>query len=260
MAHDLSFQTQVSGRTPKGLELRGIPLEKLIAEADFVSTLFLSITGTKPTPGQAKMLNALLVAAIDHGIEPASGFIPRVVASSGNSILTAMATSILALGPYHGGAITDAMRVFETFKHDSSDIELACAHLIGEYKKNHKRIPGYGHAVYKDEDPRAQQLLKIAQASQLDPFYSNVAQILEQVLENTLKKKLVLNVDGAMAALLVTLGFPAESGNAIFAVARVAGSIAHIVEEQQAEHWVRRLDPSNIEYSSKTQTKSEDNN
>lgn len=251
MSHDLSFQTTVSGRTKDGLVLRGQSLEKLIAEADFVSTLFLSITGREPTAGETKMLNALLVAAIDHGIEPASGFVPRVVAASGNDILTAMASTILALGPYHGGAITSAMKVFQTFSPALSDIELACSELVSEYKNGGVRIPGYGHPLYKTEDPRSQQLLKIAQAAKLDPFYPNVAQILEQVIESRYKKRLVLNVDGAMAAILVAMNFPAQSGNAIFAVARVAGSVAHIIEEQQNQSWVRRLDPSQVTYQPK---------
>ena len=96
MAQDLTFQTTVSGHTSNGVELRGIPLEELITEADFVSTVFLSLTGNKPTAPQKKLFNAILVASIDHGIQPASGFVPRVVAASGNDILTAMASTLLA--------------------------------------------------------------------------------------------------------------------------------------------------------------------
>lgn len=257
MAHDLTFTTSVSGHTDAGLELRGVPLEKLIGKADFASALFLSITGRQPKSGETKMLNAILVASLDHGIEPASGFVPRVVAASGNSMLTAMASSILALGPYHGGAISDAMEVFQGFSPDTKDIELECSLLVAEYRRLHQRLPGYGHAIYKDEDPRAQQLLKIAQAAQLPPFYANVAQILEQVLENTLKRKLVLNIDGAIAALLVSMGFDSKAGNALFAVARVAGSIAHILEEQNQGTWVRRVNPADIKYEPQTQTKTE---
>jgi citrate synthase len=88
---DLTFTTKISGNTEKGAELRGTPLHELINEANFVSTLFLSITGRKPSDAECKLLNAMLVASIDHGIEPASGFVPRVIAASGNSLLTAMA-------------------------------------------------------------------------------------------------------------------------------------------------------------------------
>ena len=248
MAHSLSFTTAVSGRRNGKLELRGIPLESLIGKADFASTLFLSITGRQPSTGESQVLNAILVAAIDHGIEPASGFVPRVVAASGNSMLTAMASSILALGPYHGGAITDAMNLFSKITPEVTDVELACTQLIRTYAQNKKRVPGFGHPEYKTEDPRAQQLLKIAQKSKLDSFYPNLAQSIEQAVENTFKRKLVLNVDGAIAALLVAMNFPPESGNALFAVARVAGSIAHILEEQQQANWVRRLDPKEVEY------------
>jgi len=249
MAQDLTFTTTVSGHTDHGLELRGVSLDKLIDQADFVATLFLAITGHTPTAGQNKLLNAILVASIDHGIEPASGFVPRVVAASGNSMLTAMASTLLALGPYHGGAVTAAMEVFTQFQVSTTNLEADCLAVVLEHKKNHQRLPGFGHPIYTDLDPRAQQLLLIAQRAKINPFYANVAQTLEQVLETTLKRKLVLNVDGAVGALLIAMGFLPQAGNGIFALARVGGSIAHIIEEQQNWQSVRRVPHESITYS-----------
>ena len=109
MAKDLTFKTSVSGHTDQGHELRGQQLSSLVDQADFTATLFLAITGKPPTPSELFVFNAILTASIDHGIEPASGFVPRVVAASGNDAKTAMASTLLALGDYHGGAINGAM-------------------------------------------------------------------------------------------------------------------------------------------------------
>ena len=79
--------------------------------------------------------------------------------------------------------------------------------------------------------------------------YMNLALQIEHTLEEETLKKLVINIDGAMAALLLTMGFDVLSGNALFGVARAAGSIAHIIEEQNSGDWVRRLSPGDVTYT-----------
>lgn len=249
MSQDLSFVTAVSGHTTKGIMLRNHPLLDLVEEADFVSTLFLSMTGRKPKKNEKKIMNAILVSSIDHGINPASGFVPRVVASSGNDILTCMASSLLALGPYHGGAITSAMQVFLAVSKDGDDIEKACDNLIDDYRIQKKRVPGFGHPKYTKVDPRAKLLFDMARKADLEIVYMNIAKQMEHSLEQKLNRKLVLNIDGAIAALLLTLGIDLIAGNAVFGLARVAGSIAHIVEEQKSGKWVRRIKEADVEYA-----------
>lgn len=249
MTQDLTFVTGVSGHTSKGVMIRNKPLLDLVAEADFVGTFFLSLTGRVPKKSEKQILNAILVASIDHGINPASGFVPRVVASSGNDVLTCMASALLALGPYHGGAITDAMRVLKQVYEDGDDKEQACERLIDSFRFEKKRIPGYGHPKYKKVDPRAKLLFEIARDGQLDIEYMNLAKQMEHSLEQKLNKKLILNIDGAIAALLLTIGIDPIAGNAIFGLARVAGSIAHVVEEQKSGKWVRRIKDGDVEFA-----------
>ncbi len=250
MSADLKFKTAISGHTEEGLELRGQLLEELIAEADFTSTLFLSITGRKPSKGENKLLNVLLVAAIDHGINPASGFVPRVVAASGNDMLTAMASTLLALGPLHGGAVLGAMQIFSQLQPAATnDIEQATINLINDYQSKNQRLPGFGHPLYTTIDPRTKIIFEMAKNEGLDLQYLNIAYTVETHLEYAVGKKLVINIDGAMAALLLTLGFSLEVGNAIFGLARVAGSIAHIAEEKQQKNGVRRLPKADVAYS-----------
>lgn len=250
MVQPLKFSTKVSGYTAKGMVLRGRPLTKLIQEGDFVKTLFISITGREPNTAEKKMLNTILVASIDHGLQPSSGFIPRVIAAAGNDINTAMASVFMALGPYHGGAVTGAMQVFEKLK-KAKDIEKASQEIVDEYQKLHKRIPGFGHGQYKDRakgDPRTKQLFKLAIDNGLSREVITIAETLEEIIEWKMKKVLVINVDGGIAALLVTMGFDAKAGNALFALGRAAGSIAHIIEEQNSGEWVRRLADEDVEY------------
>jgi citrate synthase len=246
MSHDVQFTTTVSHHTKDGVELRGRSLSSLINQADFVSTFFLSLTGRAPTEPERVIFNAILTACIDHGIEPASGFVPRVIAASGNEVKTAMAGTILSIGEYHGGAITKAMETLQSIHSQRPSIEKACVSLVTTTKERHERIMGFGHAIYKDADPRAEELLKLAMKHGLSPDYISIARTLEQTLEQITRKKLVLNVDGAIAALLLTMEFDPLAGTAIFALARTAGSIAHIIEELRQNQPVRRLPEGSV--------------
>jgi citrate synthase len=248
MPQPLKFKTKVSGHTNDGMILRDRKLIDLVKEANFVDTLFLSLTGRQPKPAESKLLNAILVASIDHGINPASGFVPRVVAASGNDVLTSMASTLLALGPYHGGAITNCMDVLAEVESAGNNLESSCRTLVKEFRSDKKRIPGFGHPVYKTEDPRVVLLFKMARDSKLDNKYINIAQMIEHELEEAAGRKLIINVDGAIAALFMTMDIDPIAGNAIFGLARTAGSIAHILEEQKSGKWVRRLDEGDTEY------------
>jgi citrate synthase len=245
---DLTFKTKVSGHTSKGMKIRGVLLSNLVEEASFVRTLFLSITGHQPSPAEEHILNAVLVASIDHGVQPASGFVPRVVAASGNDILPAMASTLLALGPYHGGAVSAAMKVLLELQSEQKDKEKKAQQIVLEHKRNKQRVPGYGHPQYTTADPRVTQLFEIARKAKFDIEYCQLARILESALESSTGKQLVLNIDGGIAALLLGLGIKPEAGNALFGLARVAGSIAHILEEQTDGDWVRRLPESAVSY------------
>jgi citryl-CoA lyase len=252
MVNDLTFTTKISGHTPDGLELRGHSLSSLVEKGDFVGALFLSIQGRPATADETFMLNAILTASIDHGIEPASGFVPRVVAASGNEIKTAMASSLLALGEYHGGAVSAAMKTMqEVLSHSQEhggDLEKSCIEIATTYRQRKQVVSGFGHAIYKTEDPRAQQLIRLAREHHLKNEYLNISEMLEHALETVIGKKLVLNIDGALAAVLLSMHFSPTVGNAIFALARVGGSIAHILEEIEQGNRVRRLSESDVSY------------
>jgi citrate synthase len=255
----LIFKTAISGHTKKGMELRSVALSELVEEANFVKTLFLSLTGREAKPAETHLLNAILVASIDHGIQPASGFVPRAVAASGGDVLSAMASTLLALGPYHGGAITATMQVLQDLATRADDKEKTAQEIIKEHRQAKKRLPGFGHPQYKKEDPRVTQLFAMARAARLSVEYCELARLLETTLESTTGKPLVLNVDGGIAALLLALNIPPAAGNAIFGVARVAGSIAHILEEQSDGDWVRRLSPEAVEYAPDTSQRGQRN-
>lgn len=240
---NLTFQTEVSGEFNGVHYIRNTPLSELVGHTSFAYALYYMITGTKPSSAQEQMLDAILVASMDHGLSPASGFVPRVVASTGNTLVHSIAAGILALGPYHGLAISEA----------AETIQQVHAHGIESLNDSHftsrKRIKGLGHPHYKHSDPRADQLFQLAREQGIGHEYQETLLHIQQAVFQQLDKHLVINIDGAIAAILLDLGFPPQAGNGLFAVARTGGMVAHVLEEQQKEKPVRRIDESNVTFT-----------
>ena len=239
---NLQFQTQVSGEKEGIHFIRNHPLADLVGTTSYAAVVYYMITGILPDQHQEKLLNAILVASIDHGISPASGFVPRVVASTGNDVVHAMTAGLLALGPYHGGAIGGAAEIFTQVR------EKGIESLQESHFSSRKRLLGFGHPHYKHTDPRADQLFELARAEGVSTQHQEIAFAIQKTIFEKLEKHLVINIDGAIAALLLDLGFPAEAGNGLFALARSGGMIAHILEEYK-EKTVLRIDESEITFT-----------
>ncbi|RME31629.1 citryl-CoA lyase [Candidatus Woesearchaeota archaeon] len=239
----MKCKTAVSHLTDDDLVIRGEKLSSLVAEASFTDAVFLILSGRKPAAKESRLFASILTSIIDHGTGTASALTSRFVASTGNALNASVAAGVLALGEYHGGAIETAMRQL-------ADVKDAKA-FVAEALKEKRRIMGFGHKVYKDEDPRVTQLYGIAEEVGYESPYLTLARDIERELAVQKGKKLVLNIDGFIAAALLGMGFPPEVGKGVFIIGRVPGLVAHAVEERQREKPVRRLDEADIEYDGK---------
>lgn len=246
-----TWKTSITKVEPNKLLLRGYRLDELMGAVTFSQGIFLALRGTLPTEKESKILDAILVSSIDHGVTPPSCLAARIIASTGAPFNAALAGAILAISKHHGGAIEDAMELFQealsrrkTLKGTHEEAALA---MIQEYRDAGKRLPGYGHRLHT-KDPRSQRLFQMAHELDLARDYVKVAEAIEAGTEKTLGKRLPLNVDGAMAALLCEMGFPNQLGNAFFMMARVAGVIAHIFEEQTTMRPMRHINPKEHVY------------
>lgn len=238
----MQFSTQVSGQHEGIHYIRRQPLSQLVSNMSFAAAIYYMITAQQPNPAQEKVFNALLVASIDHGISPASGFVPRVVTSNGNDLVHSMASGLLALGPYHGGAISGCAQMLVQVEKAGLD-SLQQSHFA-----SNKRLPGLGHPHYKHSDPRTEQLFAIAKDQKIDDKYQKLMLQIQEYMYKETDKHLVVNIDGAIAALLLDLGFPPQAGNGLFALARAGGMIAHCLEEK-TEKPVRRIDEENVDFT-----------
>lgn len=236
----MKWRTAISAQKDGELYLRGVRLVDLIGKASFAEAIFLALQGRFPVKNETKMLDAVFVSLIEHGIEVPSAFVARSVASTGNSANTAIAAGVLAMGDFHGGAIERAAWYLQSKETPRV--------IVAQALKNKERLPGYGHKVYKTEDPRARALFEKAQELKLPQTYITRARAIERELKRVSGNGIPLNIDGAVAAVMSELRFGWRLGKSFFILGRLPGLIAHIEEEYQNEKPYRRLDPEDVEY------------
>jgi citryl-CoA lyase len=220
--------------------IRGYSLLELIQHATFSEAVCLLLTGSLPTAEHKNVWDAILVSAIDHGLLAPSADIARRVASTGNTVNTAVAAGISAIGDFHGGAIEQIGKLLQEFPADtSSSIDELAEKLLARGLTISKRIPGYGHKVYTT-DPRVIALFAVAKENNLPDHYLQLARAVEKKLESHAGRKLCINIDGGMAAILSSLGISWQMFRGIFIIARTPGLVAHVYEQHAREKPVIR--------------------
>ncbi|MDH4228508.1 MAG: citryl-CoA lyase [Nitrospirota bacterium] len=238
---DVLWKTGVAGQIDGTTVVRGYPLDDLIGNISFPETIYLVLKGELPSKPEAKMMNAMLTACIDHGIAPPSVVAARTVFSGGNSLNSAVAAGALTLGDFHGGAIEQCMKLFMELVGDfKGDVRQLAKDKVAEMKANKVRFPGFGHKLYK-RDPRTVRMLELAKEYGFGGQFIDFAVAVQDVLEETMGRPMPLNVDGAIAAILCDMGFDWKVGKGFFIIARIPGVVAHIVEEWSREKPFRRL-------------------
>ena len=236
----MQFKTNISKTKDGKHSIRGYDLVDLIKTKSFIEVMFLLLRGDFAKENEKKLLEAMLVAATENGIEAPSIFVPRIVAASGNDAHVALAAGMLAIGEKHGGAAEKAAKFFADHMKETPE-------AVVEDHKN-EIIPGFGHKVYKEEDPRSKALYEKAKELGFSCNYFNFAYEIEKELENKKSKKLPLNIDGALACCMLELGFDAKLGKALFLISRIVGMSAHVLEEMQQGNSYYRLNENDITY------------
>jgi citrate synthase len=217
--------------------------EPIPARSDysFAENFLWMLKGVQPQPQESAVIDAYLVLLSEHGMN-ASTFSARVTTSTLSDMYSAMTTAIGTLkGAAHGGANEEAMRMF--FEIGSAE---NVEHWFNAYvKTKQKRVMGMGHRVYKALDPRAAVLRRKAEEMSRatnNMHWFNLAVKLEEVARQDpefIEKKLYPNVDYYSAIALYTLGIPMDQFTPLFAIARMPGWTAHVMEQWADNRLIR---------------------
>ena len=233
-AHKLMAQTATIvttfDRLRNGRELiAGDPTLGLAA--NFLYTL----TGNKPDEVMERAFDVALTLHADHELN-ASTFAARVTAATLSDIYSAATSAIGALkGPLHGGANEDVIKMLLEAGNEEKALDVVRARLTGKVK-----VPGFGHRVYKTLDPRATHLRALSEELGQRTGHAALFETSKKI-EETVKqsKNLNANVDFYSASAYYSLGIPIDLFTPIFAVSRMAGWTAHILEQYHNNRLIR---------------------
>jgi citrate synthase len=246
------WQTALTSIAPNAILIRGYPLDEMMGRLSFAEAVYLLLMGELPSPAIGRMLNAVLVSTIDHGVTPPSTLAARNVATSGAPLKDCVAAGILAFGPHHGGDIESCMRFLDTgltMVRGGRTLQEAALKLVDDCAREGQRPPGFGHRFHT-RDPRAARLFQMALELELEGEHVHLLRATEYILEGRQDElgPLPVNVDGAIAAICADLGFAYDLGNAVFLISRLPGLIAHAHEERSRQQPMRQIDPSDHSY------------
>jgi citrate synthase len=228
----LSFVAQ----SARGISLPMVPQSEIDTAATIVERFMKRWRG-EPDPKHVQAVDAYFVSAAEHGMN-ASTFTARVIASTGADVAAALSGAVGAMsGPLHGGAPSRVLGMIEEIEKTGD----ATGYVKGVLDKG-ERLMGFGHRVYRAEDPRARVLRRTAK--ELDAPRYEVAEALEKAALAELRERrpdrvLETNVEFWAAIVLDYAEVPANMFTAMFACARLAGWSAHILEQKRTGRLIR---------------------
>ncbi|MBU1644232.1 MAG: citryl-CoA lyase [Nanoarchaeota archaeon] len=241
----MEFKTRISKIENNDVTVRGEKLSNLVKKGNFSEAIFLLLSGRKASEQEAVLFEKILISVIDHGMGTTSSLTSRFVASGGNSLNTGVGAGILSIGDYHGGTIEKAMKQFYSWN-EKKDEEVSL--LIEDVINNKQVLYGFGHKVYKNDDPRVTVMLQEMKKIKFDSKFLKFKELVNKQFEKIKGKKIPLNIDGFIALLLCDFGFDYLLGKGIFIIGRTPGLVAQTYEELKYEKPVRRVGEEEIEY------------
>jgi citrate synthase len=250
------WQTGIIDVRPGEIALRGYPIEELLGRVGFVETIWLMLRGELPSPAQSALLEAALVASVDHGPQAPSIAIARMAATCGVPINGAMASGINVLGDVHGGPGQQCMEVYLEIDDEcgrAGDLEKATRVVLQRRRDaGEAYVPGFGHRFHP-LDPRTPRLLSLVDAAAaegaVDGRFAAIGRAVEEAISAGRPRRIPMNVDGVTAVIYCELGLTPELGRGVFILARSVGILAHAAEQMTQGGRIKGPLPKSIGYT-----------
>ncbi|HEX6338797.1 MAG TPA: citryl-CoA lyase [Jiangellaceae bacterium] len=246
------WATAITRIEPGVIEYRGEPIAEVIANRGLAEVIWLLLRSGRPTPAQARLLEAAMVASADHGPQAPSIAAARMAATCGVGLNNAVATGINMLGDVHGGAGEQCLMMLgEVVELESGGREPqeAARVTVQAWRDKARYLPGFGHRFHL-VDPRREPLITlVAEArdiGEVSGAYLRAALAVEAELVNVIGKNVPMNIDCLTAIIYGELGFAAPLARGLFVLSRAVGVLAHAWEESQSGRRIKGPMPPSI--------------
>ncbi|HET6501434.1 MAG TPA: citryl-CoA lyase [Amycolatopsis sp.] len=207
---------------------------ELIGQIGFTEYFLMLLTGTAPDPARRALVDACLVAIAEHGLVPSVAAARMTLAAAPEAWQGAVAAGLLGCGSVVLGSAQDAGTLLRAGLSDvdaGEPVEQVAEALVARARAERAALPGFGHPLHRDEDPRSTALLALADDLGTAGGHVRLLRAIEAAVPAHYGRRLPVNVSGAIAAVLLDAGFPAAALKAVSLLARTAGLLAHLLEE-----------------------------
>lgn len=226
--------TAICYKTRDRVIVRGQDLcRDLIGKVGFTEFFLFLLTGVRPEPKLVKLVDATMVAIAEHGLVPSVQAARTTLHAAPDALQGAVAAGLLGAGSVMFGTSENAGRLLAEIVHRAEDqpLEQVVKEKLTELRQAKRKLPGFGHRTHSNGDPRAIRLLEYADELGTSGEHCRAVREIGVQVEAVFGRKLLPNIQSAIAAVLLDGGFPVEVLRGIPIVARAADLIAHLAEE-----------------------------
>jgi citrate synthase len=225
--------TKIAHHTAQAIYVRGASLvDDLIGKLSFTEMMYFQLIGQRPTPAQAKILDAVLVTLMEHGITPSVIATRMIYDSCPEAVQAAVAAGLLGVGSTFIGTMEGCAANIDEILQAPEGAAARARVVALRFREAKSPIPGFGHPHHKPDDPRSPRLLAVAEEAGVPGHHIGALRLLAAEVDAAWGRHLTINATGAVAALLGEIGVPREVMRGIAVVSRAAGLVGHIREEQ----------------------------
>lgn len=226
--------TELCSHTLTGMTYRDKDLvNDLIGERTFTDVMFTQIMGRRPRPVDLRIIDAVLITLMEHGLTPSAIATRLIYMSAPENLQGAVASGIMAVGSQFVGTMENCSGLIDRLI-AAQDQQAEARAIVTEYRERKAHLPGFGHHLHKPDDPRSLKLIALVQAeSDLPQKHVNALLTLSRVVDEMHGKHITINATGAVAAMLGEIGVPTQLMRGFAVISRAAGLVSHIAEEQR---------------------------
>lgn len=232
MAEQRKPTTAICAYTSDAIYVRDKSLvDELIGEITFTQMIFFQIMGRMPTPAEVKIVDAVLVTLMEHGITPSAIATRLTLMSAPESLQGAVAAGLLGVGGQFLGTMQGAAELIAEMMAAEDGVPAAAERIAKRHRASKTALPGFGHNLHRPDDPRTPKILTVASAAGVQGKHIAALLALGEAVDRVYERHITINATGAIAAVLSEIGIPVEVMRGFAVITRAAGLVGHVKEE-----------------------------
>lgn len=209
-------------------------VEDVLGKRGFVDIATRQITGRDMTPGEIEMIEAVMIATMEHGFTPSAIAARSIYMSSPENLQAGVAAGLLGVASQFVGTMENCAQLLaDIVALPEAERPSRARHIVDGHRAARRHLPGFGHHLHRPDDPRAARLLELQAERGLARASASALRLLAATIDEVYGRHVTINATGAAAAIFSDLEIPVAVMRGFAVISRAAGLVAHLAEEQR---------------------------